>query len=60
MTLEERRKKLKSFIECLKCEVSGKECDDNCPMQYDAGNMGELIENLEYILGLLESDMYRE
>lgn len=54
MTLEERRKKLKSFIECLKCEVSGKECDVNCPTQYEAGAMGEVIENLECILGILE------
>lgn len=49
MTIAERNKKLKHFIICLKCEVSGKPCDNNCSTQYDAGNMGEIIENLEAI-----------
>ena len=49
MTLSERNTKLKCFIKCLKCEVSGKNCDTNCPTQYDAGNTGEIIENLEAI-----------
>lgn len=50
MTIAERNKKLKHFITRLKCEVSGKLCDDNSSTQYDAGNMGEIIENLEAIL----------
>lgn len=54
MTREERVKKLRYLITCMKCEVSGKECDDNCPTQYDAGNMGEIIENLEEIAKALE------
>lgn len=54
MTIAERNNKLKHFITCLKCEVSGKCCDDNCPTQYDAGNMGEIIENLEAISKALE------
>lgn len=54
MTITERNDKLKHFIVCLKCEVSGKCCDDNCPTQYDAGNMGEIIENLEAISKALE------
>ena len=56
MTREERNTKLKHFITCLKCEVSGRECDDNCPVQYKAGNMGEIIENLEAISKALEQE----
>jgi len=54
MTMEERNIKLKHFITCMKCEVSGKVCNDNCPTQYEAGNTGEIIENLEAISKLLE------
>lgn len=54
MTREERNNKLKYLITCMKCEVSGKCCDENCPTQYDAGNMGEIIENLEKISKILE------
>lgn len=54
MTREERNKKLKYLITCMKCEVSGKCCDENCLTQYDAGNMGEIIENLEAISKALE------
>lgn len=56
MTREERVKKLRSLITCMKCEVSGKACDDNCPTQYNAGNMGEIIENLEEIAKALEQE----
>ena len=49
MQIEDRNKKLKHLITCMKCEVSGKICDANCPTQYEAGNMGEIIENLEAI-----------
>ena len=56
MTREERNNKLKYFITCMKCEVSGKCCDENCPIQYDAGNMGEIIENLEEISKILEQE----
>ena len=56
MTIAERNNKLKHFITCLKCEVSGKVCDDNCSTQYDAGNMGEIIENLEAISKALEQE----
>ncbi len=56
MTIVERNNKLKHFITCLKCEISGKCCDDNCSTQYDAGNMGEIIENLEAILKVLERE----
>lgn len=56
MTREEQNRKLKAFITCLKCEVSGKPCDDNCPIQYEAGNMGEIIENLEAISKALEQE----
>ena len=56
MTIAERNNKLKHFITCLKCEVSGKCCDDNCSTQYDAGNMGEIIENFEAISKALEQE----
>lgn len=56
MTIAERNNKLKHFITCLKCEVSGKCCDDNCSIQYDAGNMGEIIKNLEAISKALEQE----
>lgn len=56
MTIAERNNKLKHLITCLKCEVSGKSCDVNCPTQYDAGNMGEIIENLEVISKALEQE----
>ena len=56
MTIVERNNKLKHFIACLKCEASGKCCDDNCSTQYDAGNMGEIIENLEAISKALEQE----
>lgn len=54
MTVSERNNKLKHFITCLKCRISGKCCDDNCSTQYKAGNMGEIIENLESISRILE------
>lgn len=57
MTREERNNKLKYFIACTKCEVSGKCCDEeNCPIQYNAGNIGEIIENLEEISKILEQE----
>lgn len=56
MTIEERQSRLKAYITCLKCEVSGKVCDPNCPTQYDAGCMGEIIENLETISKILEQN----
>lgn len=54
MTRKERNNKLKHLITCMKCEVSGKCCDENCPTQYEAGNMGEIIEGLEEISKILE------
>ena len=56
MTIAERNNKLKHYITCLKCETSGKQCDVNCATQYDAGNMGEIIENLEDISKALEQE----
>lgn len=54
MTREERNIKLKHLITCMKCEVSGKVCDENCPTQYAAGNTREIIENLEAISEIME------
>lgn len=56
LTITARNEKLKHLIACMKCEVSGKECDENCPTQYGAGNMGEIIENLEAISKALEQE----
>ena len=56
MTIDDRRKKLNHLITCLKCELSGKACDENCSTQYEAGNMGEIVENLEAISDLLNSE----
>lgn len=53
-TLKKSNAKLKYYITCLKCEVSGRVCDINCSTQYDAGNMGEIIENLEKISALID------
>lgn len=58
MTIKERNDKLKYLITCMKCEVSVKYCDENCPTQYDAGNMGEIIENLEEISKILDQEPF--
>ena len=50
-----RNKKLKGFITCLKCERNGHECSINCPNQYEVGNMGSIIENLEIISKVLDA-----
>lgn len=53
MTAKEKRdaiNKLTAYIHCLKCQRSGKVCNDNCPTQYEAGNCGEIIKNLEFLL----------
>lgn len=55
MTIQERNIKLKHLITCMKCETSGKMCDENCSTQYAAGNMGEIIENLEAISEILDT-----
>jgi hypothetical protein len=54
MTIKDRNIRLKHLITCYKCDVSGKECDANCPTQYAAGNLGEIIENLEAISEYLD------
>lgn len=56
MTIAERNTKLKAFITCLKCRISGKYHNDNCSTQYKAGNMGEIIDNLEAISKALEQE----
>lgn len=33
-----------------------RKCDDNCDTMYHAGNMGEIVENLEAISKILESE----
>lgn len=60
MTTEDRNNKLKNYITCLKCEVSGNVCDENCSTQYEAGTMGEIIENLETISKVLDQESRKE
>lgn len=50
MNLEEAIKRMENVIICEKCHVSGKECKDDCPTQYEAGTVGECIEATETIL----------
>lgn len=57
MTIAERNNKLKCFVTCLKCELGGKCCDDECSTQYEAGNVGEIVENLEAISKILDQEL---
>ena len=57
MTIEERNIKLKHYITCLKCELSGKSCEPDCITQFEAGNFGEIIENLEAISEIIEQQL---
>ena len=50
MQLDEAIKRMENVIICEKCHVSGKECNDDCPAQYEAGTVGECIEAMETIL----------
>lgn len=53
MTNEEAKKMLKAKLECLKRETSGTDFDcnqcncDECPLNYEQGNMGEQKEALD-------------
>ena len=57
---KDQNTRLKRYISCLKCQVRGEVCDDNCPIQYEAGNMGEIIKNLEEISKFIDEYIGRE
>ena len=56
ITIEERIKKLKHLITCMKCEVQGHPCNVNCVIQYELGTTREIIENLEAIVKVLDTN----
>ena len=56
MKLEEAIFRFENMILCEKCKVHGNPCDDNCPIQYDAGTVGECIEAMEIILSELKGE----
>lgn len=49
-------KELYKYTECLECSVHGHPCDENCPTQYEAGNMGTVIKNLKTVLEYLDKE----
>ena len=55
ITTEERVKKLKCLITCMKCEVQGHACNDNCVVQYNLGTTRDIIENLEEIVKVIQA-----
>lgn len=50
MNLDEAIKRLENAVVCERCHISGKECKEDCPTQYEAGTVGECIEAMETIL----------
>lgn len=50
MKLDEALKRLEKAVVCERCHISGKECKEDCPTQYEAGTVAELIEAMEIIL----------
>lgn len=54
MTEEELIKRLTAMKTCTECQIKGKPCDDNCKWQYEAGNMGEIVQTLEQTIEALE------
>lgn len=56
MQLNEAIKRMDNVIICEKCHRSGKECNDNCPTQYEAGTVEECIEAMETILDYVKKN----
>lgn len=54
MINEELIKRLTAMKICTECQIKGKPCDDNCKWQYEAGNMGEIVQTLEQTIEVLE------
>lgn len=60
MKLDEALKRLEKTVICEKCQISGKECKENCPTQYEAGTVGELVEALETVLDYCRAELKGE
>ncbi len=54
MINEELIKRLTAMKTCTECQIKGKPCDDNCKWQYEAGNMGEIVQTLEQTIKALK------
>ena len=54
--MDELISRLTALKTCIKCEISGKPCDDNCSTQYEAGNMGEIVKTLDMAITALSAD----
>ena len=50
MKTNEAVKRMENMIICEKCKVHGNPCDDNCPVQYDAGRVCDCIEAMETLV----------
>lgn len=60
MKLDEALKRLEKAVVCERCHMSGKECKENCPTQYEAGTVGEIVEALETVLDNCRAKMKGE
>lgn len=60
MDLDEAIKRTENIITCEKCQVAGKECKSDCPVQYEAGTMGECIEAVETVLNFAKKNQGSE
>lgn len=51
-------KQLSAHVKCLECQVSGNLCKgDECPTQYEAGTMGEIIANIKTAIMALKQEL---
>lgn len=60
MKLDEALKRLEKAVVCERCHISGKECKEDCPVQYEAGTVGELVEALETVLDYCRAELKGE
>lgn len=58
--LDEARKRLEKAVVCERCHISGKECKEDCPTQYEAGTVGEVVEALETVLDYCSAELKGE
>ena len=62
MTIEEAKKMAEAKLKCMERDVSGKDDDCNnqrcneCPLNYEQGNIGEQIEWLSMAINALERE----
>ena len=60
MKLDEALKRLEKADVCEKCHMSGKECKEDCPTQYEAGTVKEIVEALETVLDYCRAELKGE